>query len=81
MTRPDHRLGHLYIPVSDSAPLRRVLGSVFRAARLSGKGTMPIGGEPHAHYWSRALQITLRPAHVGLARTDSYAVGSSIIWR
>ena len=67
-------LGHLYIPVSDLARSVAFWDPVFRALDFR-KGTMPIGGEPHAHYWSRALQITLRPAH-GTRPYDAYAVGS-----
>jgi catechol 2,3-dioxygenase-like lactoylglutathione lyase family enzyme len=66
-------IDHLYVAVSDLArsvtfydPVMRVLG--FR------KGTKPIAGEPHAHYFNRETQYTLRPAR-GRAVHDPYAPG------
>jgi len=66
-------LDHLYLTVSDMAraegfydPVMRLLG--FR------KGDKPIGGEPHAHYFNRALQVTIRPARSGSPH-DPYAPG------
>jgi glyoxylase I family protein len=54
-------IDHLYLSVSDLSrsiafydPIMRLLG--FR------KGTDPIAGEPHVHYYNRETQITLRPA-------------------
>jgi glyoxylase I family protein len=54
-------IDHLYVSVSDLPrsvvfydPVMRLLG--FR------KGTSPIAGEPHAHYFNRETQLTLRPA-------------------
>jgi glyoxylase I family protein len=68
------RIDHLYITVSDLPqseqfydPVMQVLG--FR------KGTRPIAGEPHVHYFNRAMQYSLRPARRG-ERADPYGVGA-----
>jgi catechol 2,3-dioxygenase-like lactoylglutathione lyase family enzyme len=54
-------LDHVYVTVADLArseafydPVMRLLG--FR------KGTTPIGGEPHVHYFNRVMQYSIRPA-------------------
>lgn len=64
---------HVYVSVSDVRhseafydPVMRLLG--FR------KGDTPIAGEPHAHYFNRVLQYTLRPARGG-GPHDPYAPG------
>ena len=66
-------IDHLYVAVTDLArsvafydPVMRLLG--FK------KGTRPIAGEPHVHYFNRETQFTLRPSH-GTARHDPYAPG------
>jgi glyoxylase I family protein len=66
-------LDHIYLSVSDLArsecfydPVMRLLG--FR------KGDKPIAGEPHAHYFNRALQVSLRPARSSTPH-DPYAPG------
>jgi glyoxylase I family protein len=73
-------LDHVYLTVRDLRvseafwdPLMRLLD--FR------KGTRPIGGDPHVHYFNRVMQVSLRPARS--ARThDPYAVGlHHLCWR
>jgi glyoxylase I family protein len=66
-------LDHVYVTVTDLGrsvafydPVMRLLG--FR------KGTTPIEGEPHAHYFNRVTQYSLRPAR-DAARHDPYRVG------
>jgi catechol 2,3-dioxygenase-like lactoylglutathione lyase family enzyme len=66
-------IDHLYVSVSDFSravafydPVMRLLG--FR------KGTSPIAGEAHAHYFNRETQYTLRPAKRAVAH-DPYAPG------
>ena len=66
-------IDHLYVSVSDFSravafydPVMRLLG--FR------KGTSPIAGEAHAHYFNRETQYTLRPAKRDGAH-DPYAPG------
>src|SRR5581483_2124548 len=67
-------LDHVYLTVSDLPrsiafydPIMRALG--FR------KGTAPIGGDPHVHYFNPRLQVSLRPARGRPARHDPYAPG------
>jgi len=64
---------HIYVAVSDLArsvafydPVMRLLG--FR------KGTKPIAGEPHVHYFNPETQYTLRQAKSPAAH-DPYAPG------
>ena len=54
-------LDHIYITVSD---LDRSTAFYDRVMHLLGfhKGTMPVGGQPHVHYYNRVLQYTIRPA-------------------
>jgi catechol 2,3-dioxygenase-like lactoylglutathione lyase family enzyme len=66
-------LDHLYVAVRDLArseafydPVMRLLG--FR------KGTFPIAGERHLHYFNRVLQYSLRPARTDAAH-DPYRPG------
>ena len=39
------------------------------------KGTDPIAGDPHRHYYNRDVRLTLRPARGGRHRHDPYAPG------
>jgi len=39
------------------------------------KGDKVIGGEPHAHYFNRVLQYTIRPARGGRVGHDPYTPG------
>jgi catechol 2,3-dioxygenase-like lactoylglutathione lyase family enzyme len=54
-------LDHLYLAVSDMARSERFYDAVLALLGFR-KGDKPIAGEPHAHYFNRSLQITLRPA-------------------
>jgi len=64
---------HLYVAVSDLARSVAFYDPVMKALGFR-KGTRAIAGEPHAHYFNRELQYTLRPAR-GSARHDPYAPG------
>ena len=73
MTLEVTAVDHLYIAVSDLAraiafydPLMKTLG--FR------KGTKPIAGEQHVHYFNRVTQYSLRPARGGAVH-DPYSPG------
>lgn len=57
---------HIYITVRD---LDRSIAYYDPVMRLLGfrKGTTPIGGERHVHYFNPVTQYTLRPAHRLLA--------------
>jgi catechol 2,3-dioxygenase-like lactoylglutathione lyase family enzyme len=65
---------HIYVTVRDLTrseafydPVMKLLG--FR------KGTRPIAGEPHCHYFNRRTQYTIRPAHATSPSHDPYAPG------
>ncbi len=66
-------IDHLYLAVRD---LDRSVAFYDPVMRLLGfrKGTTPIAGEPHAHYFNPETQVTLRPAR-GSAGHDPYAPG------
>jgi len=66
-------LDHVYLAVRD---FERSVAFYDRVMRLLGfkKGTFPIGGEPHAHYFIPETQITIRPARTD-APHDSYRAG------
>jgi glyoxylase I family protein len=67
-------LDHLYIAVAD---LARSEAFYDRVMRLLGfkKGTAPIAGEPHVHYFNRIMQYSLRPARDGAGGHDPYRPG------
>jgi glyoxylase I family protein len=66
-------IDHLYVSVSD---LLRSIAFYDPVMRLLGfrKGTDPIAGEPHVHYYNRETQFSLRPAKRARAH-DPYAPG------
>jgi len=68
------RIDHVYIAVRDLGVSERFYDPVMEALGFR-KGTRAIGGEPHLHYFNRAMQYTLRPARSGSA-ADPYRVGS-----
>jgi catechol 2,3-dioxygenase-like lactoylglutathione lyase family enzyme len=67
-------LDHLYVTVSDFARAERFYDAVMAALGFY-KGDARIAGEPHAHYFNRFLQYTIRPARDPAARHDPYAPG------
>jgi len=54
-------LDHVYLSVRDLPASVAFYDSVMRLLGFK-KGTLPIAGEPHAHYFNRWLQISLRRA-------------------
>jgi catechol 2,3-dioxygenase-like lactoylglutathione lyase family enzyme len=66
-------LDHVYLTVSDFARAEAFYDRVMRALGYF-KGTAPIGGDPHAHYFNRVMQISIRPARTA-APHDPYAPG------
>lgn len=66
-------LDHVYLAVADFERSERFYDAVMRCLGFR-KGSKPIGGERHAHYFNRALQLTIRPAR-GEAAHDPYAPG------
>src|ERR1019366_9435427 len=53
-------LDHVYLAVSDFARSENFYDGVMRALGFF-KGDRAIAGERHAHYFNRALQISIRP--------------------
>lgn len=66
-------LDHVYLSVSDMARSERFYDRVMALLGFR-KGDKPIGGDPHAHYFNRALQISIRPARSD-GPHDPYAPG------
>lgn len=66
-------LDHIYLTVSDFARSEEFYD---RIAQLLGfrKGDKAIGGDPHAHYFNRALQLSIQPARSDRAH-DPYSPG------
>ena len=66
-------LDHLYVAVSDLARSERFYDDVMRLLGFR-KGTVPIAGERHLHYFNPATQYTIRQARTAVAH-DPYAPG------
>ncbi len=64
---------HLYVAVRDLERSLRFYDAVMRLLGFK-KGTMPVAGEPHAHYFNRVTQYTIRPAR-GEDEHDPYRPG------
>jgi catechol 2,3-dioxygenase-like lactoylglutathione lyase family enzyme len=67
-------LDHLYISVSDFERSEKFYDGVMRALGFY-KGTLAVGGEPHAHYFNRVMQYSIRPARRRIGEHDPYAPG------
>lgn len=66
-------LDHIYVTVRDFARSQSFYDGVMELLGFR-KGDLAIAGEPHAHYFNRVLQISIRPARTDLAH-DPYAAG------
>jgi catechol 2,3-dioxygenase-like lactoylglutathione lyase family enzyme len=64
---------HVYVAVRDFGRSARFYDAVMRLLGFR-KGTSPIAGEPHAHYFNRITQYTIRPAR-GADAHDPYRPG------
>jgi catechol 2,3-dioxygenase-like lactoylglutathione lyase family enzyme len=66
-------LDHIYLTVSN---MKRSEHFYDRVMQLLGfrKGDKAIAGDPHAHYFNRFLQVTIRPARSSSSH-DAYAPG------
>ena len=66
-------IDHLYLAVRD---FDRSVAFYDRVMRFLGfkKGTFPIAGERHAHYYNRETQISIRPARSDQPH-DAYRAG------
>jgi len=67
-------LDHLYITVSDLRRSEEFYDAIMERFGFR-KGDSAIGGDPHAHYFNRHLQYTIRPARRGTAPHDPYSSG------
>lgn len=66
-------LDHVYLSVSDIERSERFYDAVMQRLGFR-KGDKAVAGERHAHYFNRALQISLRPARTRTPH-DPYAPG------
>lgn len=66
-------LDHIYLSVSDF-PRSEAFYDRVMAPLGFRKGDKAIAGDPHAHYFNRSLQLSIRPART-LSRHDPYAPG------
>lgn len=67
-------LDHVYLTVSDFERSVAYYDGVMAVLGFR-KGDKAIAGEPHAHYFNPALQLTIRPARAGSPAHDPYAPG------
>ena len=65
-------LDHLYLAVSDLERAEKFYDIVLGLLDFR-KIDAPIGGDPHRHYFNKAMQISIRPARGG--KHDPYAPG------
>jgi len=66
-------LDHLYLTVADVATSEAFYDAVFGLLDFR-KMDVPIGGDPHRHYFNRVMQISIRPAKTARPH-DPYAPG------
>jgi glyoxylase I family protein len=67
-------IDHIYVAVSDLRRSERFYDRLMRFLDFR-KGTNPIDGEPHLHYYNRDVRISLRPARGSRRLHDPYAPG------
>lgn len=67
-------IDHIYITVSD---LERSVLFYDKLMQFLGfkKGTDPIGGQPHVHYFNRVIQYTIRSAKPNAGNHDPFVPG------
>ena len=66
-------LDHIYIAVRNLSASEAFYDPVMRFLDFR-KGTVPVAGAPHLHYYNRVLQYTIRPAQSDVSH-DPYAAG------
>ena len=64
---------HIYLSVGEFERSRIFYDRLMKSLGFK-KGTFPVGGETHCHYYNRNFQITIRPAH-RRSKHDSYSPG------
>lgn len=67
-------LDHVYVTVSDFARSEQFYDRLMAFLGFR-KGDKKIAGEPHAHYFNRVLQYSIRPARGGRVGHDPYVPG------
>ena len=65
---------HIYLSVAEFERSRIFYDRLMKSLGFK-KGNVPIGGEPHCHYYNRNFQITIRPARSRGSKHDSYSPG------
>ncbi|MEJ1969211.1 MAG: VOC family protein [Rhizomicrobium sp.] len=66
-------LDHLYLTVADVARSEPFYDAVFGLLDFR-KADSAVGGDPHRHYFNRAMQVSIRPSK-SAAPHDPYAPG------
>ncbi len=79
MAQPDQTivvtaLDHVYVCVSDLSRAEAFYDPVMELLGFK-KGTKPIGGAPHIHYFNQVMQYSIRPARDPRPH-DSYRTGA-----
>ena len=67
-------IDHIYLAVSDFKRSEKFYDSLMEPLGFK-KGTSPISGEPHCHYYNREFAVSIRPAHAGTPAHNPYAPG------
>jgi len=65
---------HVYVAVSDIDRAETFYDAVMRLLGFR-KGTTPVAGEKHCHYFNPVTQYTIRPARPGTPPHNAYAPG------
>ncbi len=68
-------IDHVYLAVRDLAASEAFFDRVMLGVLGYRKGAMPIGGDPHLHYFNRHFGFSIRPARPGTPAHDPYAPG------
>ncbi len=67
-------IDHLYLTVADFARSEAFYDRVMAVLGYR-KGTLAVAGDPHAHYFNRVMQVSIRPARTPDRPHDAYAPG------
>jgi glyoxylase I family protein len=67
-------IDHIYITVSDIDRAERFYDGVMGLLDFR-KGTRPIAGEKHCHYFNQLMQYSIRPARPSMPGHDPYSPG------
>lgn len=67
-------IDHIYVAVSDLARAERFYDQVMRLLNFR-KGTKPIAGEKHCHYFNPVTQYSIRAAKTPAGKHDPYSPG------